>query len=83
MYNSNFIRESNNILYQKKSSNKYINQIMIPQKVLDDIISSLELIINRINQDQDKYYIIEGLLLSQKYLQIYINIIRRNNLEII
>ena len=77
---TNYIRDSNNITYQKKSSNKYINHIMIPQKELDDIISSLELIINSINQDQNKYYIIEGLEnIINKLKKYYLNFRHKNN----
>ena len=80
MYNSNYIRESNNITYQKKSSNKNINHIMIPQKELDDIISSLELIINNINQDQNKNYIIEELEnIINKLKNYYLNFRQKNN----
>ena len=80
MYNSNYIRESNNITYQKKSSNKNNNHIMIPQKELDDIISSLEIIINNINQDQNKNYIIEELEnIINKLKNYYLNFRQKNN----
>ena len=83
MYKSNYIRQPNNNTYQtflKKSSNKYINHIMIPQEELNDIISSLELIINNITQDQNQYYIIEGLeKIINKLKNYYINFKHKSN----
>ena len=64
--NSYFLKDSNHTLHSSKSdlqedSTSSDNVIKIPQEELDDIILSLEFTITDINQDQNKYYVIEEL----------------------
>jgi hypothetical protein len=64
--NSYFLKDSNHTLHSSKSdlqedSTSSDNLVKIPQEELDDIILSLEFTITDINQDQNKYYVIEEL----------------------